>query len=428
MVNIAAPLIAGNILQQLYNTVDALVIGRFASEEEFAAIGVAGTVMNLFLFVLVGACSGISVLFAQFYGQKNTERFRTEHFLTLSLGVAGTVVLAIAGLLLMPVILRVIQTPAEISGYVSEYLGVILFCLPFSYIYNLYSGLLRAVGSMKAALGVLAGATVMNIVLDFWFVAGLDKGIFGAAIATGIAQAVSAGLCLLVLRVLFPDLMFRLADCHLNRPLIRKSVHFAAATALHQSGLYIGKLLVQGAVNTGGTALISAYTATTRIEGFANSFGDSGASATSILTAQNYGAGKKDRVCETYRTSRILLLVLGIICAGIMFLFGPALSAFMLGTNTGIAYENTIQYLRVIAVFYIFCFTGNTFAGYFDGIGKVTIPMIGAIGHIAVRVILSWLWISNIGLSAVALATGIGWVAANLFWEILYRRSRRDYL
>lgn len=424
MVDIATPLIAGNILQQLYNTVDAFVIGRFASQNEFAAIGVAGTVMNLFLFVLVGACSGISVLFAQLYGQNDMKRFRNEHFLSLTFGLAGTLVLAAAGLLLMPLILKLIQTPETIAGYTSVYLRVILLCLPFSYLYNLYSSLLRAVGSTKAALLVLAGSTAMNVVLDLYFVAVLHKGIFGAAVATGIAQAVSALLCVLVLRLLLPDLFFRKEDCRFNPNMFGRSVRFAAATALHQSGLYIGKLLVQGAVNTGGTALISAYTATTRIEGFANSFGDSGAAATSILTAQNYGAGNTERVKKTYRVSRILLILLGIVCAVIMFVFAPLLSSVMLGKGAGEAYVNTVQYLRVVAVFYIFCFSGNTFAGYFDGVGKVTIPMIGAIGHIMIRVVLSWLWIGRMGLSGVALATGIGWVLANIFWEILYRKLR----
>jgi Na+-driven multidrug efflux pump len=171
--------------------------------------------------------------------------------------------------------------------------------------------------------------------------------------------------------------------------------------------------------------MISAYTATTRIEGFANSFGDSGASATSILTAQNYGAGKKNRVRETFMTSRILLLLLGVICAVIMFIFAPGLSGFMLGTYTGAAYENTASYLRTVALFYVLCFTGNTFAGYFDGIGKVTIPMAGAIGHIAIRVVFSRLWIGSMGLPAVAAATGIGWGCANVFWEILYQKTRR---
>lgn len=425
MVSIATPLIAGNILQQLYNTVDAFVIGRFASENEFAAIGVAGTVMNLFLFVLVGACSGISVLFAQLYGQNDMKRFRNEHFLSLVFGLIGTVILAAAGLLLMPLILRLIQTPETIAGYVTVYLRIILLCLPFSYLYNIYSSLLRAVGSTKSALFVLAGSTALNIVLDLYFVAVLHRGIFGAAVATGIAQGVSAFLCVLVLRLLFPELFFKKTDCHFNRNMFDRSVHFAAATALHQSGLYIGKLLVQGAVNTGGTAMIAAYTATTRIEGFANSFGDSGASATSILTAQNYGAGNRERVKETYRVSRILLILLGIVCAAVMFVFAPALSALMLGKSAGGAYVNTVQYLRVVAVFYVFCFAGNTFAGYFDGIGKVTIPMIGAIGHIMLRVVLSWLWIGRMGLSGVALATGIGWVLANIFWEVLYRKMVR---
>lgn len=339
-------------------------------------------------------------------------------------GLAGTALLSVAGLLLTRGILVAIRTPEEIAVYAAVYLRVILLCLPFSYLYNLYSSLFRAVGSTKAALAVLAGTTGLNVVLDLYFVAVLHQGISGAAIATGIAQRISAALCILSLKILLPELLFHREDCYFNRNMFSRALHFAAATALHQSGLYIGKLLVQGAVNTGGTPLISAYTATTRIEGFANSFGDSGAAATSILTAQNDGAGKKERVQQTYRVSRILLILLGAVCTIIMFFFAPQLAFLMLGAESGAAYDNTVSYLRMVALFYILCFSGNTFAGYFDGIGEVTIPMIGAIGHITIRVVLSWIWIGRMGLSPVALATGIGWALANLFWEAAYRRTR----
>lgn len=154
-------------------------------------------------------------------------------------------------------------------------------------------------------------------------------------------------------------------------------------------------MLVQGAVNTGGTDLIAAYTAATRVEGFANSFGDSGSAATSILTAQNYGAGKKDRVHHSFFCSLKLLFLVGLTCAALMFLSATRTAAFMLGNSSGTAFQNTVSYLKVISVFYVFCFTGNTFAGYFNGIGKVSIPFIGAISHITLRVILSWILIGQ---------------------------------
>ena len=350
MLRLAAPLILGNILQQLYNAVDAFILGRCAGGLEFAAVGIAGSVMNLFLFMITGACTGVSVIFAQLFGANDLETFRREHFLSLVFGLLCTLACSAIGFLCLPLLLRVIQTPQELTGYVTAYLTVILISLPAAFVYNLDGALLRAIG---------------------------------------------------------------------------RTARYSFVTGLHQSSLYIGKLLVQGAVNTGGTDMISAYTATTRIEGFANSFGDIGAAATSVLVAQNLGAGKPERVQKTFRSSLVLMLAMGLLSGLVMYLTAGATVGFMLGAYSGPAFESGREYMQLISLFYIFCFTGNTFAGYFDGLGRVTIPFIGAASHIALRVVLSWLWIDSMGMRAVALATGIGWVMVNLLWEIIRRRSAR---
>lgn len=350
MLRLAAPLILGNILQQLYNAVDAFILGHCAGGLEFAAVGIAGSVMNLFLFMITGACTGVSVIFAQLFGANDLETFRREHFLSLVFGLLCTLACSAIGFLCLPLLLRVIQTPQELTGYVTAYLTVILISLPAAFVYNLYGALLRAIG---------------------------------------------------------------------------RTARYSFVTGLHQSSLYIGKLLVQGAVNTGGTDMISAYTATTRIEGFANSFGDIGAAATSVLVAQNLGAGKPERVQKTFRSSLVLMLAMGLLSGLVMYLTAGATVGFMLGAYSGPAFESGREYMQLISLFYIFCFTGNTFAGYFDGLGRVTIPFIGAASHIALRVVLSWLWIDSMGMRAVALATGIGWVMVNLLWEIIRRRSAR---
>ena len=145
---------------------------------------------------------------------------------------------------------------------------------------------------------------------------------------------------------------------------------------------------MQGAVNTGGTDMISAYTATTRIEGFANSFGDSGSAATSVLVAQNRGAGKEERVKESFRSSLFLMLAMGLAVPLIMYVSASTSVGFMLGTRSGAAFENARDYLKLVALFYTLCFTGNTFAGYFNGIGKVCVLFLGATSHIALRVVL----------------------------------------
>ena len=388
LLRLAAPLIMGNILQQLYNTVDAFILGRFAGEAEFAAVGVAGSVMNLFLFMITGACTGISVIFAQLYGAGERERFRREHWLSLSCGLLATTIC---------------------SG-----LGFVLL-----------APLLCAIGRANAALMALAAAVTVNVALDYCFVARFHMGIAGAAWATAASQAISAVLCIAYLRRKAPELIFACADRHMDKELLRQTAHFSFVTALHQSSLHIGKLLVQGAVNTGGTDMISAYTATTRIEGFANSFGDSGSAATSVLVAQNRGAGKEERVRASFRGSLLLMLAMGLAMSLIMYVSASASVGFMLGTRSGAAFENARDYLKLVALFYTLCFTGNTFAGYFNGIGKVLVPFLGATSHIALRVVLSWLLVGRMGLPAVALATGLGWAMVNTMWAVVKHVTER---
>ena len=425
LLRLAAPLIMGNILQQLYNTADAFILGRFALEAEFAAVGVAGSVMNLFLFMITGACTGISVIFARLYGAGEQERFRREHWLSLSGGLLVTLACSALGFALLSPLLRLIRTPEELHTLVTAYLTIILASLPAAFLYNLYGALLRAIGRANAALMALAAAVTVNAALDYCFVARLHWGIVGAAWATAASQFISAALCIVYLRHRAPELLFTRADCRADRELMKQTLHFSFVTALHQSSLYIGKLLVQGAVNTGGTDMISAYTATTRIEGFANSFGDSGSAATSVLVAQNRGAGKEERVRASFRSSLCLMLVMGLAMSLIMYVSAGAAAGFMLGTRSGAAFENARDYMKLVALFYTLCFTGNTFAGYFNGIGRVSVPFLGATSHIALRVILSWLLVDKMGLPAVALATGLGWAMVNALWAAIKRQMER---
>ena len=192
LVSLALPLIFGNILQQLYNTIDAMVIGRFAGETAFAAIGVAGTVMNLFLFLLSGCCTGISVLFAQQYGSRDLAGFRQEGFLASVFGGLFTLVLSLAALLLLRPLLTLMQTPEDVARLAADYLVVIFGGLLATFFYNLCAAALRSVGDTRSALLALLAAMAANLALDLLFVARLGMGIAGAAWATVIAQGVSA--------------------------------------------------------------------------------------------------------------------------------------------------------------------------------------------------------------------------------------------
>ena len=424
MTALMLPLIANNILQQLYNTIDSVVISNFTNEESFAAVGIVSSVMNLFLFFLVGACTGISVLFSQNYGKGDLKRLRNVFYQSFVSGLVLSALLAVGGIAGLGLICTLIRVPSSLTALVKTYLVVVLLGLPASYLYNLCSAILRSAGHTAIVLVVLLICVIINTGLDIFMVYGLKAGIFGAVLATTMSQVMSAVLCLIAIRVRYPQLMFRRDDCHLDKETIGTIVKFGDVTAVHQSSLYIGKLMVQGIVNTAGQAAIAGYTAATRIEGFANSFGDSGCAATAVFTSQAAGAGDRKQEEAYYRSSLKILSIMGIASSILLFVTAPYASALFAGAGAE-ALASSVSYLRLIALFYLFCYTGNTFAGYFDGIGKVQIPFIGAASHITMRIILSALLINTMGLPAVALASGAGWVYVNLFWHGLKRHYNR---
>lgn len=425
IIRLAIPLLIGNILQQLYNTIDALIVGHFLGTDAFAAVGIAGTIMNLFIFVLNGFCIGLSIIFAQLYGAGNEAEFRKEVFVSISIGTAITVVLSALFLATLTPILQLIHTPLDLMHYVTSYLKVIIVGMIATYFYNLFSNILRALGDTKAALFFLFLSIVINTVVAYVLIAVFSFGVAGTAYATVLAQIISAACCYFYLKKHYEYLLCKKEDIGLHMELIKKSLGFGFASALQQASLYIGKILVQGSVNTLGTPGIAAYTATMRIEGFANSFGDSGAQAMSVIISQNYGAGNKKRVSDALRQGLFLHIVLGIALSLILFVTAKAGMIVFLEQSEVAALEYGVSYLHIISVFYVLCFIGNAFVGYFRGIGKVLIPVAGTTLHIGLRVILSYLLVGRLGLSAVALATGLGWVLVVVFHSFSYQRVKK---
>lgn len=419
---LALPLIWGNILQQMYNTIDSFVVGHYIGETAFAAAGVAGSVMNLSLFVISGCCNGIAIIIAELYGQKNWDLLRKESFLSLAFGGGFTIMLSMCGMLALQPLLRGIQTPAEVAGFVQEYLKIIYLGLPAVFLYNWCAAVLRGAGDTRASLWILLLAMGLNTILDFLFVLSFGLGMAGTAYATVVSQLFAAFICLGYMKKQTPKLLFHARDASFHFPLFTRTIMLGTISALHQSSLYIGKLLVQGTVNTGGTGMIPAYTATARIEGFANSFGDSGCTAISIFTAQNRGAYKRVRIRQGFLCGLRMMAGLGLVLSITMFLTsGPAVILLM-GAASGPVLNHARSYMNVISVFYVLCFLGNSFVGFYRGLGMVQVPVLGTILHISIRVILSYALIRHWGLATVAFATGAGWAAVVLFQWILYRR------
>ncbi len=422
---LAMPLFLGCLLQQLYNTVDSLIVGRFLGTGAFASTGVSGTVMNLFIFVLNGFCVGSSILFGQKFGAGKTKEFRQSVFTALSAGIVLTILFSILSIALLRPILHLIQTPDELIAYCVSYLRIILLGLILTYLYNLFSAVLRSIGNTKAALVFLIIAAILNIILDLLFIVVFQMGVAGAAVATVISQGISAVLCIIFIKHKYSEFLFTKEDIGIYPVLLSQALKLGLVSALHQSSLYLGKMLVQGAVNSLGTSCIAAFTATSRIEGLLGSLADSFSQSISIHISQNFGAHNTERVYKALRKGMSLLHLLYIILIPATFVFAkPLIDLFLNGADT-FALSEGVKYLRLVAPFYILCFSGYSYVGYFRGTGRIIVPLFTTTLQLTCRVVFSYLLVGKLGLSAVAYATGIGWTALFITYSTMYLKFKR---
>lgn len=424
LLRLCLPLLAANVLQQLYNMINALVVTHYLGHDAFAALGVAESVMNLFIYVITGACMGASVLIARFYGEGNLPKLRQQLFVSGVLIGGATVVAVSLVLLFLPQLLGLIQTPSELMVHVSSYLQIVLVGMIFTFAYNYLASTLRAVGNTKAALGFLLLSLGYNLVAAWVLVAVLDLGIQGTALATATAQLLSALLCYLYLRKKMPHLMMGREDMKLDGRLMRLTISYGAVAALQQSSLYLGKLMVQSAVNGIGTTAISAFTATTRIENFSQAFGISGCEAIAIFVAQNQGAGKYRRATQGFYRGGAIVVGIGVLFSFLLSLGGHILVLPLLNGEPD-AIVLGASYLRWMGLFYFLSFIGHVYVGHYRGIGRMNITFWGTTIQIAVRVVCTYLLANSMGLDAVAFATGLGWLVIVLFHSTVYYLERK---
>jgi len=430
LLKLCLPLLCANVLQQLYNIINSLVVTKYIGDNAFAALGVAESVMNLFIYVITGACMGASVLIAQFYGEQNYGRLRRQLYVSAVLIGGCTLAAVVLGQLFLPQLLRLIQTPDELMGDVSAYLRVILLGMVFTFTYNYLASALRALGDTRTALYFLLLSLAYNLAAAWLLVAVLRMGITGTALATASAQALSSLLCFFYIRRHRPFLTVNREDMVMEGELIGKTISYSAVAALQQSSLYLGKLLVQGAVNGISTAAITAYTAATRIENFIQAVGSSGCEATAIFVAQNRGAKKMDRALQGLARSLVMLFSLGLFFAVLLRLAPAPLTHIFLDPGEESA-ALCISYLQTIGWFYFLSFIGHTFVGWYRGEGRMNLTFCCTTTQISIRVIFTYLMVSSLALNAAALGAALGWsviVIMQLTFFYLERRKSRSSL
>lgn len=418
------PIFLGNIFQQMYNTADAVIVGRFSGKEALAAVGTAGPIMNILIFFVVGFSLGSAILMAEFYGAEDIEKLKKEIATTIKAGAVFIFLLSAVALFSIKYILILMNTPIEIMEMAEGYLRIIIIGLIFSFLYNILSAEMRAVGDSKMPLGILVIAVVLNIGLDIYFIKNLGMGVKGAAYATVISQIVAVVISLLNIYFRMPVLRLTLKEFVIDLTLLKKTMLYSLSYAVQQTIIFTGAVFVQGAVNPLGIDSITAFNSGSRIDGFILTPGDSMGAALTTFISQNRGAGKDERIFKGFKSALTMSLLYCVATAILIFIFSDSIMKIFIESSEIEAIFLGRTYLKTIAFFYILTALCNTLQGFFRGFGRMDVTLIATFIQIPIRVVLSYMLTKYMGISGVAVGMGIGWIFMVSYEGYLYMRCR----
>ena len=418
------PIFLGNIFQQMYNTADAVIVGRFSGKEALAAVGTAGPIMNILIFFVVGFSLGSAILMAEFYGAEDIEKLKKEIATTIKAGAVFIFLLSAVALFSIKYILILMNTPIEIMEMAEGYLRIIIIGLIFSFLYNILSAEMRAVGDSKTPLGILVIAVVLNIGLDIYFIKNLGMGVKGAAYATVISHIVAVVISLLNIYFRMPVLRLTLKEFVIDLTLLKKTMSYSLSYAVQQTIIFTGAVFVQGAVNPLGIDSIAAFNSGSRIDGFILTPGDSMGAALTTFISQNRGAGKDERIFKGFKSALTMSLLYCVATAILIFIFSGSIMKIFIESSETEAIFLGRTYLKTIAFFYILTALCNTLQGFFRGFGRMDVTLIATFIQIPIRVVLSYMLTKYMGISGVAVGMGIGWIFMASYEGYLYMRYR----
>lgn len=385
IVAFAIPMLIGNIAQQLYNTVDSIVVGRYVGDNALAAVGSAGPILNLLLVLFIGISVGAGIMVSQYFGAKEREELSKTIGTCITLTAAASVIIMVIAPLIIRPMLHLLNTPNSIIDWCDSYLTIMFIGIAGSAFYNILSGILRGLGDSISALIYLLVATVLNIVLDVWFVAGLGMEVGGVALATVIAQSISAILCFLKLARMNDIFDLKL---HYLRPTKYHSmmvVKLGLPSGLTQVVFSMAMIIVQSLTNSFGEMFIAANVIIMRVDGFAMMPNMSFGNAMTTYAGQNVGAQKHKRVEEGAKQGTLIAVLTSTVLTVLILLFGRYLMCIF--TETAELVDLSMRMMRIIAVGYIAVAVTQSLSGVMRGAGDTMTPMwISLITTVAVRV------------------------------------------
>lgn len=429
MITFAVPMILGDILQQCYNIADTVIVGKFLGADALAAVGSAFSLMTFITSVILGLAMGSGTVFSIRFGQRDDKGLKEGILASFVLLGAVTVVFNILIYAGMGLIIRLLRTPAELVVLMEEYLSVIFAGLIGIFLYNFFASLLRSLGNSIVPLVFLAVSACLNIGLDLWFVAGLDRGVAGAAEATVISQYVSGIGIAIYTRIKFPELVKREKGIKLRLSRVREITDFSALTCLQQSIMNLGILAVQGLVNSYGTTVMAAFAAAVKIDAFAylpvQDFGN----AFSIFTAQNFGAGKTERIKQGIKSAFAVSMSFGLLISICVFVLAkPLMTLFIDAGETAVIAEG-VRYLRIEGAFYFMIAALFLLYGLYRALGRPGMSVVLTVISLGLRVALAYALsaVPAFGVVGIWWSVPIGWLLADAF-GIGYYLARKGRL
>ena len=416
----AVPLVLGNFFQLAYNAVDTIIVGKFAGEQALAAVSAANPVMTIVVLGVSGLSIGASVLMSRFYGAGDEETLSRELATTVLFGVAASAAVFVLGLLLAPQMLILMNVPTDILPMAQRYLRIIFVGFLFTFQYNILSAALRSVGNAAAPVRFLALASVLNALLDVVFVAGFGLGVTGAGVATVVAQAVSALLCVAYIARRVPMLKVPVRALRIDPALLRLTLESGCITALQQACQPIGKAMIQSVINAQGVSVIAAFNAVSRVDDFACIPEQSISSAMMTCIAQNRGAGKYDRVKETLRRGMMIEIAYGVAIGALVFLLKSPIMRLFAAQDGAKMLQMGVSYLSVMAFFYLLPGLTNGIQGYFRGMGEMKTTLVATFIQISIRTLVVYAIVPRVGITGAAYACAIGWLCMLVFTTYRY--------
>lgn len=430
MLLFAGPMIAGNLLQQFYNIADTLIVGRALGPDALAATGASYALMIFLTSILLGLSMGSGTLFSMLHGAEKPKELRQAVYLSFAMIGALSVLLEVLALLCTNPLLWMMQIPQEIRSMTREYLQVIFLGILFTFLYNYFASLLRALGNSTVPLLFLGISAVMNVVLDLLLVMVIPLGVAGAAWATVIAQAFSGiGIGVYAWKCL-PHLRPIAGMKRWDKAMAVLIAKYSLLTCVQQSVMNFGILLVQGLVNSFGVAVMAAFSAAVKIDSFAYMPVQDFGNAFSTFIAQNFGAGKRERIRRGIRSAMITAVVFSVAVSALVCILAPVFMQIFVSADEVEVIRIGVEYLRIEGACY--CGIGCLFLlyGLYRALGKPGISVVLTVISLGTRVLLAYTLsaIPFIGLVGIWWSVPIGWGLADavglLYYFCFYRKKQ----